>query len=91
MQFGDRAADGIGFETRSSLIYRAQSDISLGIETYAIHGSTKDLDLFGRRFQTGAFAEWSLAGGWSVFTSALFGMNDQSPETELRLFISRRL
>ena len=89
VQVGDRAADGVAFETRNNLFYRTESGALLGVETYNLHGSTEDLDLFGGRQQVGPFAVWPVAEGWNLFTGVLWGANDDSPDTDYRLWLTR--
>ena len=89
VQFGDRAADGIAFETRSNLFYRTDQGISLGVESFNLHVSTEDFDFFGARQQVGPFAVIPIGQDWSVLTSVLIGANDASPDTDLRFWVTR--
>lgn len=89
VQIGDRAPDGIAFETRANLFTRLESGVTVGVESYNLHGSTEDLDPFGGRQQIGPFAVWPVAEGWGVFTGVLIGANDQSPDADYRLWLTR--
>ena len=88
-QFGDRAADGIGLETRANLFYRTDGGALLGIESYNPHGRTEDVDLFGRGQQVGPFAVWPVAEGWGLFTGVLLGASDDAADTDYRLWLTR--
>ena len=89
IQIGDQAADGVAFETRANLFTRTEGGVVWGVESYNLHGSTEDLDLFGGRQQVGPYAVWPVAEGWGLFTGVLLGANDASPDTDLRLWLTR--
>lgn len=89
VQIGDRAADGVAFETRANLFRTTSGGTVLGVESYNLHGSTVDFDAFGGRQQVGPFAVFPVADGWALFTGALFGANDESPDTDLRVWLTR--
>ena len=89
LQIGDRAADGLLLETRANLFGRTEGGVLVGIESYNNHGSTDDLDLFGATQQVGPFAVWPVADGWGLFTGVLLGANDQSPDADYRVWLTR--
>lgn len=89
VQIGDRAAEGVAFETRANLFHTTGGGTVLGVESYNLHGSTEDLSVFGGRQQVGPFAVFPIADGWGLFTGALFGANDESPDTDLRIWLTR--
>jgi hypothetical protein len=88
-QFGDRAADGVLLETRSN-IFTDVGGITVGVESYNLHGSTADFDAFGGRQQVGPFAFIPVGdGGLQLFTGVLFGANERSPDTDLRFWVTK--
>ena len=89
VQIGDRAADGVAFETRANLFYTTANGTVLGVESYNLHGSTDDLDVFGGRQQIGPFAFLPVAQDWTLFTGVLFGANDRSPDADYRFWVTR--
>ena len=89
VQIGDRAEDGVAFETRANLFHRTKGGVVLGVETYNLHGSPDDLDPFGGRQQVGPYAVWPVAEGWGLFTGVLFGANAESPDADYRLWLTR--
>ena len=88
-QIGDRAADGVGFETRANLFYRAENGTLLGIESYNPHGRTGEVDLFGSGQQVGPFAVWPVAEGWGLFTGVLLGASGDAADADYRLWLTR--
>lgn len=88
-QFGDRAADGLGFETRAT-VFTTRGAVRFGVETYNIHGQSVDFRAFSGRQQVGPFAFWPVADDWSLLTGVLFGANDRAPDADFRLFLGRR-
>ena len=89
VQAGDRAADGVAFETRANLFGQTDGGVVLGVESYNLHGSTEDLDLFGGRQQIGPYAVWPVGQGWGLFTGLLVGANDASPDADYRVWLTR--
>ena len=88
-QIGDRAADGIGLETRANVFYRTENGTLLGVESYNPHGRTEDVDLFGPGQQVGPFAVWPVAEGWGLFTGVLLGASDDAADADYRLWLTR--
>ncbi|MEE4213113.1 MAG: hypothetical protein V2I43_28025 [Parvularcula sp.] len=86
IETGELADDGIGFETRAN-VFTTRGGVEFGIESYNGHGRTGNLDVFGGNQQIGPFAFWPIADDWRLFTGALFGVNDRSPDTDLRLWL----
>lgn len=88
-QFGADALPGVLLETRSSVFHKNSDGIVWGVETYNLHGSTADIDLFGGRQQVGPFAFVPLGEGYTMFASVLIGANAASPDADVRLWLRK--
>ncbi|MEO1013562.1 MAG: hypothetical protein AAFX08_00080 [Pseudomonadota bacterium] len=90
-EIGDQRRQGLRFETRSNLFMRTDGGVIFGVESYNDHGSTADLDFYGpsQRQQTGPFAVWPLGDEFFLLTSALFGLNAQSPDADFRIWVQK--
>ncbi len=90
-EVGDRRREGLLFETRSALFMRTDGGVVFGAEAFNDHGSTADFDFYGpsQRQQAGPFAFWPLGDEFFLFTGALFGLNEQSPDADLRIWVQK--
>lgn len=88
-EVGDDAKDGVAFQTRASATRSLSEGPSLGVELFSSYGSTeKWLKLEDQKHQVGPVAVWDLGSDWSLYTGALFGATDASPDSTLRFRIS---
>ena len=89
-QIGNDPADGILMHTRASATTSLAGGPKIGVEWFGEYGSTSDwLDLDEQEHQIGPVAVWSLNEDWSLYTGALFGATDATPDSQLRLRITR--
>lgn len=89
-QVGNDPADGILIQARSSATTSITDGPKLGLEWFGEFGSTEAwLDLDEQEHQIGPVAVWGLNEDWSLYTGALFGATDVSPDSELRLRVTR--
>ncbi len=90
-EFGDRAADGILLQARASLTYRLESNLDVSLLGFHALGSTDDFGLRNRAQQAGPVVSGRLGGGWGWTAGNLFGLNDETPDHDFRIWISRAL
>ncbi len=89
-QVGNDPADGILLQTRASATTSLADGPKIGFEWFADYGSSSDwLGLDEQEHEIGPVAEWSLNEDWSLYTGALFGATDASPDSQLRLRLTR--
>lgn len=89
-QIGNDPADGILFQTRSSATTSIADGPKIGIEWFGEYGSTDEwLDLDDQEHQIGPVAVWDLSNDWSLYTGALFGVTEVTPDSELRFRITK--
>lgn len=89
-QIGNDSADGILLQTRASATTSLADGPKIGLEWFGEYGSTSDwLSLDEQEHQVGPVAVWSLNEDWSLYTGALFGATDVSPDSQLRLRLTR--
>jgi len=87
-EFGDNNAEGILVESRLSAYTSLPVGPGLGVETYSDYGSTTDwLPTDQQSHQIGPFANWSLGEGWTLFTGALFGLTEGTPDQQFRVHL----
>lgn len=92
LELGDMARDGIGLGTRAGLFYREGSGPEFAFEMFNSYGTTDDIaDLEDQRHQIGPAVNLPVSNGWSIYGSALFGVTDATPDTELRIRLTKRL
>jgi hypothetical protein len=90
VDIGDGAADGVGLQTRANVTYTVSDKQSAGLEMFSAYGTTDNFaDLDEQRHQLGPFTNVSFGDGWSLFAGALFGLTGATPDTELRLWLTR--
>lgn len=86
--FGDNASDGISLQARSSLTYDAGA-LSYSLLSFNGLGSTEDFGLEGNRQQLGPTVSGPLGQYWSWTVGNLFGLNDASPDNDIRVWFAR--
>lgn len=89
-QISNDPADGILIQTRAAATTSLTNGPKIGLEWFAEYGSTDDwLGLDDQEHQVGPVAVWTLNPDWSLYTGALFGATDVTPDAELRFRVSR--
>ena len=90
VEVGDQARDGVFLQSRFNLTHRFPSRASVGVEVFNSYGSTdKFRKLREQSHQIGPFATVPLADEWDIFVGALFGVTQATPDTNLRLWVTR--
>ncbi|WP_143434596.1 MULTISPECIES: hypothetical protein [Henriciella] len=89
VEFGDRADDGVKFAARAQLAYDLGEGMSVALMSFNSLGSSEDFGLEGRSQQLGATVSGKLDGGWSWTAGNLFGLNEATPDNDVRFWISR--
>ena len=91
MDVGDDARDGVFLGTRGQLNYATPNGPSIGAELYSSYGSTDRIaDFEDQRHQVGPTANINLPHDLSLYANVLFGLTEATPDTELRLWLTRR-
>jgi hypothetical protein len=89
-EVGNDPEDGIGIQTRASMVKSLENGPKLGVEWFGQYGTTSDwLDLDDQEHQVGPVAVWDLNDDWSLYTGALFGVTDATDDTQLRIRIGK--
>lgn len=92
LQFGENSVNGVGLQTRASIAKRLPNKHTLGLEWFSAYGTTSDFEsLSDQSHAVGPMYSFPVAGGWSVFAGALFGVTSSAPDTEFRLWLTRFL
>ncbi len=92
VQIGDNAADGINLQTRGRLSKKLDQGMTLGVDMFNNYGNTNSLGNFNdQRHTIGPFISLPVNDKFSVLAGTLFGFSDAAPDTELRLWITRKL
>lgn len=90
-EMGDTSRSGVFLQTRGQLAYQIDGKRSLGLEVYSDYGSTDDLRAASEQNQqAGPFATIDVAKDWSLTTEVLLGLTDSSPQTNLKLAMTRQ-
>lgn len=92
VEVGSNSADGVNVQTRWQLAKRLEGDRSLGVEMFNNYGNTDDIGSFDEQSHTvGPIYSMPLNTDWAVFTGVLWGLSNSAPDTELRVWLTRRL
>ena len=90
LQVGSRRADGIGAEVRGMVGYKADPRTTLVLESFNSLGRGDKFGEFKRNAERlGPGVSYSLGNGTSLFGSVLFGLNDATADTDLRLWLTQ--
>ena len=88
--FGSEANSDIQFQARSQLSYRASPAISLNIEYYSQLGAIDDFNPWkNQKHQIGPSMNWRVANGWTLHSGLLSSMNNRSPDTVYRMWVTK--
>lgn len=89
-QVGNDPADGILVQTRASATTSIAGGPKVGLEWFGEYGSTSDwLSADEQEHQIGPVAVWKVDDHWSLYTGALFGATDVTPDSQLRFRLTR--
>lgn len=92
VQLGDNASDGVSLQTRWQLSKRLNSGDSLGVEMYNKYGYTGDFGSFDSQYHAvGPTYSKSFTSDWSIYSGILFGLSDNTADTEFRFRLIRAL
>ena len=90
LEVGARRRSGVAVDVRAMVGYRASDRTTLVLETFDGLGRGKTFGELKRSRQVlGPGISHKLGGGVSVFGSVLFGLNDASPDTDLRFWLTK--
>ena len=90
VDIGDDADDGISLQTRGQIYTKIGSGQKLGLELFNAYGSTDNIpDLDDQKHTLGPFVSFPVTDDWSLFTGVQIGLTEASPDTQLRLHITR--
>lgn len=90
VEVGNGARSGVLLQTRSSLTHKLNKRFSVSAELFSEYGSSTDFDSFDDQIhQIGPALSGKLADDWSFFSGVLVGATDASPDTSLRLWLSK--
>jgi len=90
VQLGDASADGVFLQTRANLQRKLTDNFALGGEIFNFYGSTDNFpDFDDQVHQIGPYGTLKIGGGFSLFGGALFGLTGASPDSELRLWVTK--
>ncbi|MEL6567667.1 MAG: hypothetical protein AAFQ22_04555 [Pseudomonadota bacterium] len=89
LEIGDDARDGLAIQTRASAMRSLASGPKLGVELFSQYGSTSDwLGFEEQRHEAGPVAVWSLGEGWGLYTGALLGVSEATPDATFRVRVT---
>lgn len=92
IQVGDNSADGVNIQTRWQLAKKLKGGQSIGVEMFNSYGYSDDIGSFNEQNHTiGPIYSTPLTSNWSVFTGVLWGISDEAPDTELRVWLTRTM
>lgn len=87
---GSEARSGVFLQTRASLSHKLNDKLRLSAELFSNYGSTADFRSFDEQtHQIGPAVSGKLGKDWSFFSGVLVGATDASPDSSLRLWISK--
>ena len=88
--FGGESNTDIKFQARSQLSYRASPAISLNIEYYSQLGAIDDFNPWkNQKHQIGPSVNWRVADGWTLYGGFLSSVNNNSPDTVYRMWVTK--
>ena len=88
--FGGKANTDIQFQARSQLSYLASTAVSLNLEYYSQLGAIDDFNPWKtQKHQIGPSVNWRVANGWTLYGGFLSSMNNSSPDTVYRMWVTK--
>lgn len=90
VQIGDGRQRGVFMQTRAQVHRRLGQGRSVGIEHFGVYGSTDDFrDLKEQGHQVGPYLILPMGGGWRLHGSVLFGLTDETSDSNLKFWVNR--
>lgn len=87
---GPDSRSGLFLQTRANVSRKINDRWRVNAELFSSYGSTSDLLSFDEQVhQIGPAISGKLGNGWSVFSGALFGATDASPDESLRFWLTK--
>ena len=88
--FGAKANTNIQFQARSQLSYRASRAVSLNLEYYSQLGAIDNFNPWkNQKHQIGPSVNWRVTHGWTLYGGFLSSMNNSSPDTVYRMWVTK--
>ena len=89
LQIGDNRADGVNIQTRTRLVKKLDSGVTIGVENYSNYGNTGSFGDFADQNHTiGPVISVPVGNGFSIFGGPLFGVSRAAADVETRLWIT---
>jgi len=89
-EVGSDARDGVLIQTRANLWKSLPNRYNYGIELFSVYGGTSDIVGFDDdQHAIGPFMTVPLSDRWSMFAGALFALDGDASDSNLRLWITR--
>lgn len=89
-EIGDQARSGLALASRYAVLRSFGNAVNGGLELYSNHGLIDDIQPLDKTVhQLGPFISRPLGGGYSVRIDSLFGLTDVSPDSQIRLWLSK--
>lgn len=90
-EVGSDARDGVLLQTRANLWKSLPNRSTYGIELFSVYGGTSDIVGFDDdQHAIGPFMTIPLSRNWAMFAGALFALDGDAPDSNLRLWLGRR-
>ncbi len=90
VDFGDRARDGIGVQTRASIFRKLNSEFSAGLELYSNYGRTDNFNDFNDQSQQiGPVLTYNPNRDFQIFAGVLYGLTDVNQDPQFRLWLTQ--
>mgnify|MGYP001822734786 CR=1 FL=1 len=89
VDIGQNGRDGVQLQFRGQLARLMGGSRQFGLELFSAIGSTSDIPGFNQqRHQLGPFFSFSPGKRLNIYTSALFGVSDSAPDTNLGIWFT---
>ena len=90
--FGDEASNDVKLQVRSQLSYRASPRLNFNIEYYSQLGSVDNVSPWNsQQHQIGPSISWRTNTDWVVYGGILTTLNNRSPDSTLRFWLTKHL
>ena len=92
VDFGENRREGLLLQTRAQLARSVGAAGQVGLEMFSGYGSTDDFPSFDdQSHQLGPFFSLEVAEEVSMYGSALFGLSQGAPDTNLAIWVTKTL
>lgn len=90
-EVGSDARDGVLLQTRANIWKALPDRTTYGVELFSVYGGTSDIVGFDDdQHAIGPFMTVALSDTWAMFAGALFALDGDAPDSNLRLWLGRR-